>query len=193
MSSRELHRRSMHLLQSKSHAERPLTPEQRRLLGQVYCELLLVTPIFSPMGIVDELLANPGLYVGTDRVLNTERVGAARIVITPLPGRAGVTLDYEIFNPTIPERLHGHVEHTMIGRAHEGPSFMVISDLHASSLAILQETQPGVFELGGQPAAYPMKVVILIPEPGRLHHEWWFGAPGEEAIKRVVADLTQTT
>jgi hypothetical protein len=45
------------------------------------------------MGIVEDLLANPGLYVGLDRVLNTDRVGAAKIVVTPLPGNSGVTLD----------------------------------------------------------------------------------------------------
>lgn len=144
------------------------------------------------MGIVDDLIANPGLYVGTDRVLHTERVGAARIVVTPLPGKSGVTLDYEIFNPSSPDRLHGHIEHTMVGRSHEGPSVMVISDMHAPSVAILQETDPGIFELNGRAAAYPMKVVLSVPEPGRLHHAWWFGAPGEEAIERVVAELLRT-
>lgn len=143
------------------------------------------------MGIVDDLLANPGLYVGTDRVMNTDRVGAARIVVTPLPGDSGVSLDYEIFNPSSPDRLHGHVEHTMVGRSHDGPSVMVVSDMHASSLAILEETNPGVFELGSRAAAYPMKVVLSVPGPGRLHHAWWFGAPGEEAIERVVAELVR--
>jgi hypothetical protein len=61
-----------------------------------------------------------------------------------------------------------------------GCQFDVISDVHAASLAILRETVSGVFELGDEPAAYPMKVVISIPEPDRLHHAWWFGAPGEE-------------
>ena len=143
------------------------------------------------MGIVEELLANPGLYVGLDRVANADRVGAARIIVAPLPGEAGVAIDYEIFNPASPDRLRGHVEHTMLGRTHGGPNMMVISDMHAGSLAILQETEPGVFELGAQPAAYPMKVVISVPEAGRLHHAWWFGAPGEAAVERVVADLTR--
>lgn len=143
------------------------------------------------MGIVDDLLANPGLYVGLDRVVDADRVGAARIVVTPLPGKSGVTLDYEIFNPPGPDRVHGHVERTMVGRTHDGPSVMVISDIHAASVAILQETERGVFELVGA-AAYPMKVVIAVPEPGRLHHAWWYGAPGEEAVERVVADLVRT-
>jgi len=150
-----------------------------------------MTDHHQAMGIVDELLANPGLYVGLDRVANADRVGAARIVVTPLPGRAGVTLDYEIFNPSTPDRLHGDVEHTVVGRTHEGPSVMVISDMHAASLGILWETQPGVFELGEQPSAYPMKVVISVPEPGRLQHAWWFGALGEDPVERVVAELTR--
>jgi hypothetical protein len=141
------------------------------------------------MGIVDDLLAHPGLYLGVDRVVTADRVGAARILVTPLPGQAGVTLDYEIFNPSTPERLLGHVERTMIGRSHEGPSVMVISDMHAASIAILRETESGVFELGSEAAAYPMKVVISMPEVDHLHHAWWFGAPGEEAVERVVADL----
>ena len=34
------------------------------------------------MGIVDDLLANPGLYVGKDAVAGTDLVGAARIVVS---------------------------------------------------------------------------------------------------------------
>jgi hypothetical protein len=94
------------------------------------------------MGIIEELLAHPGLYLGVDHVVNADRVGAARIVITPLPGQSGVTMDYEIFNPSTPTRLLGHVERTIIGRSHEGPSVMVISDMHAASVAILREHNP---------------------------------------------------
>lgn len=143
------------------------------------------------MGIVDDLIAHPGMYVGVDHVVGADRVGAARIVISPLPGGAGVTLDYEIFNPSTPDRLIGHVERTIIGRTHQGPAVMVISDVHAASVAILRETDSGVFELGDEIAAYPMKVVISMTAPDRLHHSWWYGAPGEEAVERVVADLTR--
>jgi hypothetical protein len=161
------------------------TPHPERVL----LEQLGIAGHHLAMGIVDDLLAHPGLYVGVDHVLNADRAGAARIVVTPLPGQAGVMLDYEIFNPATPGRLLGHLERTIIGRSHQGPPVMVISDMHAASLTILRETGPGVFELGGEVAAYPMKVVISIPEPGSLHHSWWFGAPGEEAVERVVADL----
>ena len=62
------------------------------------------------------------------------------------------------------------MERTIIGRTHEGPSVMVISDMHAASLAILREAEPGVFELGSEVAAYAMKVVISMPEVDHLHH-----------------------
>jgi hypothetical protein len=141
------------------------------------------------MGIVEDLLGHPGLNLGIDRVTNTDRVGAARIVLTPLPGQAGVALDYEILNPETPDRLRGHVEHTMIGHTHQGPTVMVISDMHAPSVGILWETAPGVFEAGDQVTPYPMKVVLSMPKADHLHHAWWFGAPGEEPVERVVAEL----
>jgi hypothetical protein len=57
------------------------------------------------------------------------------------------------------------------------------------SVAILRETQPGVFEAGGEVTPYPMKVVLSMREADHLRHAWWFGAPGEEAVERVVAEL----
>jgi hypothetical protein len=80
----------------------------------------------SGVGIVDDLLANPGIYLGIDR--ETERGGdsAAKIVITPLPGGAGVTLDYETFT-TNAERVRGHAEHAVIGRTHGGGAILVTS------------------------------------------------------------------
>ena len=69
------------------------------------------------MSIVDDLLANPGLYVGIDSVAGSELRGAARILVTPLPGSAGVTLDYEVLNPAMPDRIRGHAEHTILARS----------------------------------------------------------------------------
>lgn len=126
-------------------------------------------------------------------MVSGDHVGAARIVITPLPGDSGVTLDYEVFNPSTPERLLGHVERTIIGRNHDGPPVMVIGLIHAASVAILRESEPGVFGLGDEVAAFPMKVVIAMPEPGHLHHSWWYGAPGEEPVERVVTEAYRRT
>jgi len=145
------------------------------------------------MTIVDDLLEFPGLYVGIDSLAGSDLRGAARIVVTPLPGRAGVTLDYEVFNPTMPDRVRGHIEHTMLARTHDGSAVMVIGHEHAPSVAILRETTPGVFELGAEGSPFPMKVELSMPEPEQLRHSWWYGAPGEEAIERDVAVVRRLT
>jgi hypothetical protein len=145
------------------------------------------------VGIVDDLVANPGLYLGIDRVAGVDHRGVARIQVTPLPGRGGVTLDYEVFNPAMPDNPRGHVEHTVVARTHEGGVIMVIGHPHAESVAVLRETSPGTFELGAEGSPFPMKVVISMPEPGRLHHAWWYGPPGAEAMERDVSELVLTT
>jgi len=137
------------------------------------------------MGIVEDLLAHPGVYVGTDTVRGADRAGAARIVVTALPGGAGVSLDYEVLaGPTL-----AHVEHTVIGTADDGTAVMVIAHTHGERITILRETQPGVFELGDAPVPYPMKVVVSVPAPGKLRHAWWYGSPGDEAVERDVAEV----
>src|SRR5690349_1928156 len=107
------------------------------------------------MSVVDDLLANPGLYLGIDSVAGSDLRGAARMVVAALPGGSGVTLDYEILNPAMPDRLRGHVEHTMVARTHGGGSIMVIGHPHADSVAVLHETEPGTFELGDEPTPFP--------------------------------------
>jgi hypothetical protein len=141
------------------------------------------------MSIVDDLLANPGLYVGIDCVVDRDLRGAARIVVTPLPGGSGVTLDYEVLNPAVPDRIRGHSEHTVVARTHDGGTVMVIGHEHAPSVAILRETSPGVFELGAEGSPFPMKVEVSMPEPGNLRHSWWYGAPGEEPVERDVSEV----
>jgi hypothetical protein len=37
---------------------------------------------------------------------------------------------------------------------------MVIGHPHADSVAVLREMEPGVFEPGDEPAAFPMKAVV---------------------------------
>jgi hypothetical protein len=140
------------------------------------------------MGIVDDLLASPGLYVGRDHVARSDLVGAARIRVSVLPGGAGVSLDYEILNGLAPGPVLGHVEHTLIGRADDGTTVMVIAHTHGDGIALLRETAPGEFEPGGS-APYPMKVVVSVPEPGRLRHAWWYGSPGDDLQERDVAEL----
>lgn len=145
------------------------------------------------MAIVDDLLAHPGLYLGVDTDPLSDWRGAARIVVTPLPGRAGVTLDYEVINTAAADRSHGHVEHTVIGRTDDGGTVMVIGHTHGEGVAILRETDPGVFELASEGSPFPMKIVVSMPEPGRIRHAWWYGRPGENAIEHDVAELTRVT
>jgi hypothetical protein len=143
------------------------------------------------MSIVDDLLANPGLYIGIDDAVARNTKGAARIVVTPLPGGASVSLDYEIFNPAHVDHVRGHVEHTIVGRTHAGDTVMVIADPHARSLQILRETQPGVFEVVDVPSPYPMKVELSMPEPGKLRHVWCYGSPGDEPIARDITEAVR--
>jgi hypothetical protein len=141
------------------------------------------------MGIVDDLLQNPGFYLGIDKDTAGRGEAAARIVVAPLPGRAGVTLDYETFNPSHPDRIRGHHEHAVLAKTHTGGTILLTAHTHADSVAILRETDPGVFELGDDGSPFPMKITISMPEPGRLLHSWWYGAPGDEATERDRAEL----
>ena len=141
------------------------------------------------MSIVDDLLQHPGLYLGIVHDLGDGGEAAARIVVTPLPGRAGVELDYETFNHENQDRIRGHHEHAILARSHEGPSMLITAHMHADSVAVLRETDPGVFELGAEGSPFPMKITIEMPEPGRLIHCWWYGRPGGVPIQHDRTEL----
>ncbi len=145
------------------------------------------------MTIVDDLVAHPGLYLGIDAVAGSDLRGAARIVVTQLPGGSGVELDYEVLNPAHPDRIRGHVEHTILARTNDGGIVMVIGHPHADSVAILRESEPGIFEIGAEGSPFPMRVELSMPSPGRLRHAWWYGRPGEEAVERDVSVLDLAT
>jgi hypothetical protein len=141
------------------------------------------------MGIVDDLIAHPGLYLGIDRDTDQRGASAAKIVVTPLPGGAGVSLDYETFNAD-KERVRGHAEHAVLGRTHGGGAILVTGHIHAASVAVLRESEPGLFVMGDEPSAFPVAISISMPEPGKLIHVWSYGAPGEEPTERDRAELT---
>ena len=149
--------------------------------------------MLAEVGIVDDLLAHPGLYIGKDTVVGTDRAGTARILVTSLPGGAAVSLDYEVLNPEAQGPVVAHLEHTIIGKADDGTAVMVVAHTHGDGIAILRETEPGVFEPGDIPAPYPLKVVVSIPAPGRLRHAWWYGQAGDVAEERDVATLQLAT
>lgn len=143
------------------------------------------------MGIVDDLLAHPGTYLGVDRDTRGRGEAAAKIVVTPLPGGAGVTLEYETFRPDA-EHIRGHAERAILGRTHGGGAMLVSGHVHADTVTVLRETEPGVFEMGDEPSPFPVAIKLSMPEPGRLVHIWAYGAPGEEASDRDRAELTLT-
>lgn len=142
------------------------------------------------MGIIEELLAHPGTYVGLDRDPTTDRVSAARIVVTPLPGGAGVTFDFESFNTHDTDRVRGHAEHAILGRTNDGGSILVTGHVHADSVAVLRESQPGVFVMGAESSPFPLAIEIAVPGPGQLVYVWSFGPPGGEMVERDRAELT---
>jgi hypothetical protein len=125
-----------------------------------------------------------------DRDTTTGRVSAARIVVTPLPGGAGVAFDYESFNTHDPDVVRGHAEHAVLGRTHGGGSILVTGHIHADTVAVLRESEPGVFVMGAEPSPFPLAVKISVPAPGRLVYVWSFGAPGEQIVERDRAELT---
>ena len=100
-----------------------------------------------------------------------------------------MALDYETFNPSNPDRVRGHHEHALLARADVGPPILVTAHSHADTVAVLRETDPGVFELGDATSPFPMKITIAMPEPGRLVHSWWYGPPGEVAMEHDKAEL----
>ncbi|MCA1694918.1 MAG: hypothetical protein LC749_09365, partial [Actinobacteria bacterium] len=132
---------------------------------------------------------HPGLYLGIDHDTAGRGDAAARLVVTPLPGRAGVALDYETFKTANPERVRGHHEHAVLARTHASSAILISGHIHADTVAVLHETSPGVFELGDEGSPFPMKITISMPEPGQLVHSWWYGAPGETAEERDRAEL----
>jgi hypothetical protein len=142
------------------------------------------------MGIIEDLVAHPGVYLGLDRDSTAGRVSAARIVVAPLPGGAGVTFDFESFNTHDPDRVRGHAEHAVLGRTHGGGSILVTGHIHADTVAVLRESEPGVFVMGAEPSPFPLSITISVPAPGKLVYVWSFGAPGDELIERDRAELT---
>jgi hypothetical protein len=147
------------------------------------------------MTILDQLIDNPGVYLGIGRDPGGQRDQpegqVARIVIAPLPSRSGVTVDYETFDPAHPERVQPHIEHALIGRLHDGGVILVTGHAHADTVAVLHETSPGEFSMGNEGAAFPMAVSISVPEPGRVVYVWSYGEPGGEPTPRDRAEVTR--
>ena len=140
--------------------------------------------------LVDRLLAQTGLHVGTSRDTREDATPqVARIVVTALPGRSGVTFDYEGLTPlTNQERPFGHSEHSMLGRTSSGLA-LYTAHIHAPMLTVLRETEPGCFASGEGGSPFPLAIRIEVPSARRLIYTWSFGEPGGELAVCITGDV----
>jgi hypothetical protein len=137
--------------------------------------------------VLDQLLAKPGLYLGTQVTPHApgDDVGVARILVTALPGGAGVSMDYEVLTST-----NGlvHQEHAVLARGATGVLLMT-SHSHAPIATVVREAEPGWFPAGEGDAPFPMAIRLEVPEPGHLVYSWSYGSPGEELKVADVGDV----
>ena len=137
--------------------------------------------------LVELLLSRPGLYVGP-QADPEDTSGAppsvARVEVTPLPGRSGVMMMYEV--------LSGrdgvvHHEHAVLARTTQG-LVLVTSHSHAEVTSVLAESEPGYFA-GGEGEPFPMAIRLEVPEPGHLVYSWSYGWEEQPLRVRDVGDL----
>lgn len=140
--------------------------------------------------LVDQLLAQTGLYLGTDRdpTKDDRAPQVARIVVTALPGRSGVMFDYDGLSLN-QERPRPHSEHAVLGRTSNGLA-LYTAHTHAPVLTELRETEPGYFEAVDGASPFPLAIGIEVPSAGRLVYSWSFGEPGGELTVRNIGDVT---
>ncbi len=140
--------------------------------------------------LVDQLLAQTGLHVGTDRdpTRDDRAPQIARITVTALPGRSGVVFDYEGLSQN-QQRPRPHSEHAVLGRTANGLTLYSAS-VHAPKLIELRQTEPGHFAAADGAAPFPMAIRIEVPSPRRLIYSWLFGEPGGEVAVRNIGDVT---
>jgi hypothetical protein len=138
--------------------------------------------------ILEKLLSAPGLYVGSGSDPDSGHPDdrwVARIDVRVLPNRSAVSLDYEARSPEHPRQ---HTEHTVLGRSKTG-LIMVMAHSHADTVTVLTEVEPGRFVDTMDTSPFPIEIHLEVPESGTLVHEWWFGPPGQTAVRHDVAHL----
>ena len=139
--------------------------------------------------LIEQLLANTGLYSGaqTDPTAGHPSGSIARVVVTALPGGAGVAMDYEVLSP---ENGRVHHEHSVLARTPGGVVLMV-SHSHAELASVLREAESGYFPAGDGEAEFPMAIRLQVPSPGKLIYSWSYGSPGQELMVRDVGTMTR--
>jgi hypothetical protein len=140
--------------------------------------------------LVDRLLAQTGLHVGTDRDPTVDRAApqVARVIVTALPGGSGVMFDYEGLSLN-QERPLAHAEHAVLGRTSNGLA-LYTAHVHAPVLTELRETAPGYFEAVEGASPFPLAIRIEVPSARRLVYSWSFSQPGGELAVRNIGDVT---
>lgn len=139
--------------------------------------------------LLETLKANPGLYVGKQTSLHEgqEIAGTSRMVVTVLPGNAGVALDYEV---TTPGGELAHREHAVLA-ASVGGLVLVTAHDHAEVVTVLREeaSDRGSFTVPAAEAPFPSAIRIEAPEPGHLVYSWSYGWADQPLQVRDVGDL----
>jgi hypothetical protein len=141
--------------------------------------------------LVDQLLAQTGLYIGQYRDTRPDASpSTTRILVTALPGRSGVAFDYESLNVNLNGRF-GHREHALLARTPSG-AVLYTANIHAPMLMELREREPGAFEPAEGAAPFPMAIRIEVPSAGRLLYTWSFGEPGTSEFNvHITGDVTR--
>jgi hypothetical protein len=140
--------------------------------------------------LIDQLLAQTGLHVGTDRDPATvdRAPQVARIMVTVLPGGCGVMFDYEGLSVNA-KRPCPHSEHAVLGRTSNGLALYTAS-IHAPVLIELRETEHSYFEAVAGSSPFPMAIRIEVPSSRRLIYSWLFGERDDEVTVRNIGDVT---
>jgi hypothetical protein len=139
--------------------------------------------------LVERLLAQTGLHIGTDRdpTRDHRTPQVARILVTALPGRSGVTFDYEGLSQD-QERPLPHAEHAVLART-SNELVLYTANTHAPVLVELRETEPGHFVAAEGASPFPLAIHIELPSAGHLIYSWSFAEPGGELAVRNIGDV----
>jgi hypothetical protein len=143
--------------------------------------------------LVDQLLAQTGLHLGRSLQVPDQIEGAARIVVTALPGGSAVALDYEGLAAD-QQRPRRHAEHSVLGRTSTGLA-LYTAHIHGGGawggplLTELRETEPGYFEAIEGSSPFPLAIRVEVPSATRIVYSWLFGPPGGEVELRNVGDV----
>jgi hypothetical protein len=134
---------------------------------------------FAVAGLLERLIAAPGLYVGTgDGVGSGEFIG--RFQVTVLPSGTAVAFDYEAFGQN--EGLQ-HAEHTVLARDQEGRLSMFGVHSEAPVPVMLTE-QTGGFFMDLEPVGSYVMAIQMALDGGDLSYSWWWASQGEELVER---------